>query len=208
MCRQGNRPLSLFRPFCPLIRSARRPPFRIAHSAAQRPSKAQTQAFEGGKFSRKRPTRILRAFRATLWEVVFTARIIPNLPPHHKRRQTNLLYSSFAAAGAFDAAPRPEISTTPRGRPPSLPFDLDEQVLCDLESRMDKTTLLVTPSLSQIANKLKVSRASIKRVVASLRSSGYIELCYTKKRPTDKVCTILYKLLRHDSRQTASTCGS
>ena len=96
----------------------------------------------------------------------------------------------------------------PRGRPPSLPFDLDEQVLCDLESRMDKTTLLVTPSLSQIANKLNVSRASIKRVVASLRSSGYIELCYTKKRPTDKVCTILYKLLRHDSRQTASTCGS
>ena len=96
----------------------------------------------------------------------------------------------------------------PRGRPPSLPFDLDEQVLCDLESRMDTTTFLVTPSLSQIARRLKVSRASIKRVVARLRNSGYIELCYIKKRPTDKICTILYKLLRYESRHTSSACGS
>ena len=71
-------------------------------------------------------------------------------------------------------------------------------MLRDLESRMDKTTLLVTPSLSQIAERLKVSRASIKRVVASLRNSGYIELCYTKKRPTDNFHTILYKLPRHE----------
>ena len=73
---------------------------------------------------------------------------------------------------------------------------------------MDKTTLLVTPSLGQIARRLKVSRASIKRVVARLRNSGYIELCYTKKRPTDKICTILYKLLRYESRHTSSACGS
>jgi Mn-dependent DtxR family transcriptional regulator len=96
----------------------------------------------------------------------------------------------------------------PRGRPPSLPFDLDEQVLRDLESRMDKTTLLVTPSLSQMARRLKVSLSSIKRVIVSLRNSGYIELCYTKKRPTDKVYTILYKLLRYDSGLSSSTCGS
>ena len=80
--------------------------------------------------------------------------------------------------------------------------------MCDLESRMDKTTLLVTPSLGQIAKRLKVSRASIKRVVARLRNSGYIELCYTKKRPTDKICTILYKLLRYESRHASSACGS
>ncbi len=96
----------------------------------------------------------------------------------------------------------------PRGRPPSLPFDLDEQVLCDLESRMDTTTFLVTPSLSQIARRLKVSRASIKRVVARLRNSGYIELCCTKKRPTDKIGIILYKLLRHDPRHTNSVSGA
>ena len=96
----------------------------------------------------------------------------------------------------------------PRGRPPSLPFDLDEQVLCDLESRMDKATLLVTPSLSQMARRLKVSLASIKRVVTSLRNSGFIELCYTKKRPTDKVCTIRYKLPRYESRNPSSSCGS
>ena len=96
----------------------------------------------------------------------------------------------------------------PRGRPPSLPFDLDEQVLRDLESRMDKATLLVTPSLSQMARRLKVSLSSIKRVVVSLRNSGYIELCYTKKRPTVKVYTILYKLLRYDARQASSASGS
>ena len=96
----------------------------------------------------------------------------------------------------------------PRGRPTSLPFDLDELVLCDLESRMDKTTLLVTPSLSQMAKRLNVSLASVKRVVASLRNSGFIELCYTKKRPDAGVCTIHYKLPRYGSRQDSSACGS
>ena len=96
----------------------------------------------------------------------------------------------------------------PRGRPPSLPFDLDEQVLCDLESRMDKATLLVTPSLSQMARRLKVSLASIKRVVASLRNSGFIELCYIKEQPTDKLYTVLYKLPQYNPEQTSSTCGS
>ena len=76
--------------------------------------------------------------------------------------------------------------------------------MCDLESRMDKATMLVTPSLSQIAKRLKVSRASIKRVVAKLRNSGYIELCHTKKRPADKVYTILYKMLPREPRQTSS----
>ena len=89
-----------------------------------------------------------------------------------------------------------------------MPFDLDEQVMRDLESRMDKATLLVAPCLSQIARRLKVSRASIKRIIASLRNSGYIELCYVKKRPTDKISTILYKMLRTDPGQTSPTCGS
>ena len=85
-----------------------------------------------------------------------------------------------------------------------MPFDLAEQILCDLESRMDKTTLLVIPSLSQMAKRLNVSLASIKRVVACLRNSGFIELCYTKKRPTDKVCAILYKLPHYYARNLSS----
>ena len=82
----------------------------------------------------------------------------------------------------------------PRGRPPTLPFDLAEQILRDLESRMDKTTQLVVPDLGNLARRLNVSRSSIKREITSLRNCGYIELQYIKKRPTDRVHTILYKL--------------
>ena len=96
----------------------------------------------------------------------------------------------------------------PRGRPPSLPFDLDEQVLRDLESRMDKTTMLVAPALSQIALRLKVSRASIKRAVVRLRNSGFIELCYIKRQPTDKMSATFYKMVKSAPAQTATNCGS
>ena len=75
-----------------------------------------------------------------------------------------------------------------------MPFDLGEQILCDLESRMDKTTQLVVPALGNLAKRLNVSRSSIKREITSLRNCGYIELQYTKKRPTDRVYTILYQL--------------
>ena len=82
----------------------------------------------------------------------------------------------------------------PRGRPPTLPFDLAEQILRDLESRMDKTTQLVVPDLGNLAKRLNVSRSSIKREITSLRNCGYIELQYITKRPTDRVYAILYKL--------------
>ena len=75
-----------------------------------------------------------------------------------------------------------------------MPFDLAEQILRDLESRMDKTTQLVVPDLGNLAKRLNVSRSSIKREITSLRNCGYIELQYIKKRPTDRVYAILYKL--------------
>ena len=90
----------------------------------------------------------------------------------------------------------------PRGRPPSLPFDLGEQVLRDLEGRVDKATLLVTPCLSEMARRLKVSRSSLKRVIVGLRNSGFIELCYIKEQPTDKLYTVLYKLPQYNPEQT------
>ena len=64
----------------------------------------------------------------------------------------------------------------------------------DLENRMDKTTQLVVPDLGKLARRLNVSRSSIKREITSLRNCGYIELQYIKKRPTDRVYAILYKL--------------
>jgi hypothetical protein len=96
----------------------------------------------------------------------------------------------------------------PRGRPPKLPAELPEQVMCDLESRMDKTTLLVAPQLGPLAKKLNISRSSLKRIVVSLRNSGFIELCHVKKRPTDKIFTILYKLPRSLEANGSVPCGS
>ena len=84
----------------------------------------------------------------------------------------------------------------PRGRPPSLPFDLAEQILRDLESRMDRNTMLVRPEIASMAKKLNVSRSSIKREIVSIRNNGFLELCHIHKSPADKVCTIMYRILR------------
>ena len=96
----------------------------------------------------------------------------------------------------------------PRGRPPSLPYDLAGQILCDLESRMDRNSMLVRPEIASMARKLNVSRSSVKREIASIRKSGFLELCRIYKRPTDKVCTIMYRILRPTLPSTNPHCGS
>ena len=96
----------------------------------------------------------------------------------------------------------------PVGRPPTLPFDLPEQILRDLESRMDKTTLLVRPDIGNLAKRLKVSRSSIKREIVSLRNSGFIELQHINEHPTDKISTILYKLTKAAPAQNSADTGS
>ena len=96
----------------------------------------------------------------------------------------------------------------PRGRPPSLPYDLAEQILRDLESRMDRSTMLVRPEIASMARKLNVSRSSVKREIVSIRNSGFLELCHIYKRPTDKVCSIMYRILRPSLPGTDTHCGS
>jgi len=82
----------------------------------------------------------------------------------------------------------------PRGRPPSLPFDLGERILTNLENRMDPETCLVLPLLAKIAREIGVSLSSIKREVASLRRSGFIESVCLKGRSGRGVATIYYRL--------------
>ena len=96
----------------------------------------------------------------------------------------------------------------PRGRPPSLPFDLAEQILRDLESRMDRNTMLVRPGIASMAKKLNVSRSSIKREIVSIRNNGFLELCHIYKSPTDKVCSIMYRILRPSLPSTDTHCGA
>ena len=89
-----------------------------------------------------------------------------------------------------------------------MPFDLPEQILRDLESRMDKTTLLVRPDLANLARRLNVSRSSLKREIVSLRNSGFIELQHIKKRPTDRTSTILYRMTKSVPTQIPLDTGS
>ena len=82
----------------------------------------------------------------------------------------------------------------PRGRPPSLPFDLGDRIITNLESRMDPETRLVLPLLAKIAREIGVSLSSIKREVAALRRSGFIESVCINDRPGKGVATIYYRL--------------
>ena len=82
----------------------------------------------------------------------------------------------------------------PRGRPPSLPFDLGERILTNLEKRMDLETRLVPPLLAKIAREIGVSLSSIKREIAVLRRSGFIESVCINDRPGKSVATIYYRL--------------
>ncbi len=61
---------------------------------------------------------------------------------------------------------------------------------------MDRNTMLVKPEIASMARKLNVSRSSIKREITSIRNNGFIELRHIYKSPTDKVCTIMYRILR------------
>ena len=82
----------------------------------------------------------------------------------------------------------------PRGRPPTLPFDIDDQMLTALERRMDPATRIVRPDWKGLARELHVSRSTISRVAASLKRSGFFESIAVPVRPGSKISYILYKL--------------
>ena len=81
----------------------------------------------------------------------------------------------------------------PRGRPPSVPFDIDDQVLKALERRMDADTHTVRPNWKGLARELHVSRSTISRVMVRLKSSGFIESIYV---PANAKKTFFYTLYR------------
>lgn len=82
----------------------------------------------------------------------------------------------------------------PNGRPPTLPYNIDEMVLSDLTERMDPSTKLVLPRIAIIARKVGASRSFIKRVIKDLRDAGALELVYQKKDSGAKLLTIYYRI--------------
>ena len=94
----------------------------------------------------------------------------------------------------------------PRGRPPSLPFDLGDQILEALERRMDPATRTVRPNWKGLARELHVSRSTISREVASLKRSGFFESIAVPVRPGSKISYVLYKLNTRPTRSEPSSC--
>ena len=82
----------------------------------------------------------------------------------------------------------------PRGRPSTLPFDIDEKVLCSLERRMDPKTRLVRPDWKGMARELDVSRTTISRIAASLKRSGFFESVCVPLRRGSRLNYTLYRI--------------
>ncbi len=82
----------------------------------------------------------------------------------------------------------------PVGRPRSLPTNLPDIIMSDFESRMNPETCLVVPGVSDLARKLKISRATIKRIVKSLRDSGLLELEYIESSTLPGQYRLYYRI--------------
>ena len=84
----------------------------------------------------------------------------------------------------------------PRGRPVKLPPDLPEQIMRDLESRMEATTRRVVPQQREMAKRLSVSRSSLRRIIEVLRANGFIETEYIPAETDSGDIRRFYKLLK------------
>ena len=80
----------------------------------------------------------------------------------------------------------------PRGRPPRIPFDMDQKILDALRRRVNSSTGLVRPDWKGLARELHVSRSTIARQMVFLRSSGVVES--VKRLIAPKVWRIYYRL--------------
>ena len=84
----------------------------------------------------------------------------------------------------------------PRGRPPSVPFDLGDRIYEILKSRMDPVTHLVHPQWQSLARELHVSRSTISRVMPELKSAGLIESIIVPLSKNGRIKRVVYRILR------------
>ncbi len=93
----------------------------------------------------------------------------------------------------------------PRGRPPKLAWNIDNQVLNSLERRIDPATSMVRPNWKGMARELHVSRSTISRIVKRLRSSGVIESITVPVRPGSKILHVYYRIKNLQSSDSGNT---
>ena len=93
----------------------------------------------------------------------------------------------------------------PRGRPPSVPFDLPDRIYELLMSRMDPVTNLVYPQWKELARALNVSRSTISRVMPTLKSAGLIESVFVSSPKDARIKHVLYKVIVNPPRDTKTS---
>ncbi len=82
----------------------------------------------------------------------------------------------------------------PRGRPPSVPFDLGTRIYDALKRKMDPDTRMVRPQWKDLARELGVSRSTISREMPHLKAAGLIESVVMTSEKNARYKYILYKV--------------
>lgn len=82
----------------------------------------------------------------------------------------------------------------PRGRPPSVPFDLGTRIHDALKRKMDPDTRMVRPQWKELARELGVSRSTISREMPHLKAAGLIESVVMTSERNARFKYILYKV--------------
>ena len=82
----------------------------------------------------------------------------------------------------------------PRGRPPTIPFDLGRRILENLQRRVDPKTGLVKPLTACMARELGFSRSTISRELRALRQCGAFEIAYVRDNNKLTQSAIYYRL--------------
>ena len=82
----------------------------------------------------------------------------------------------------------------PRGRPPSVPFDLGTRIYDALKRKMDPDTRMVRPQWKELARELGVSRSTISREMPYLKAGGLIESVVMTSEKNARFKYVLYKV--------------
>ena len=71
----------------------------------------------------------------------------------------------------------------PRGRPRQIPVDIGDLILKALARRVDPETGLVQPLWKKLVQEVGVSRATLARQLAKLRTRGAFGVVFVRKDP-------------------------
>ena len=71
----------------------------------------------------------------------------------------------------------------PRGRPRKIPVDIEDRILRALARRVDPATGFVQPLWKKLAQEVGVSRSTLARQLAALRTRGAFDVVFVRTSP-------------------------